>query len=322
MIYIDTKSTDPFYNFACEVYFGSEKILDDDVFMVWHTTPYLIIGKFQNVLEEIDAEYAREHGIGIARRISGGGTCYLDEGGWQFSHIAQSKGNDLSIDFSDFVAPIVTFLRSLGLDASMTGRNDILLSGRKISGNSQFRLGSVTVHHGTLLFDENLENLVRSATPKEYKITSKAIASVRERVTNIREHLPTDMGLYEFRAALVRSVTDRNYVITEEDDRRIREISDTRFRDPAFIYASTPKFELEKEIHLPGGTFVIGLTVKDGIIAEAGVSGDFFSGSDMDLAAALNGVMYTPDAVRDALGIFDGALFAASAAELARGIFE
>lgn len=322
MIYIDTKSTDPFYNFGCEVYFGSEKILDDDVFMIWHTTPYLVIGKFQNVLEEIDAEYAREHGIGVARRASGGGTCYLDEGGWQFSHIAQSKGNDLSIDFSSFAAPVVDFLRSLGLDAALSGRNDIMLCGKKISGNAQFRLGSVVVHHGTLLFDENLENLVRSSTPKAYKITSKAISSVRERVTNIREHLPHDMGLYEFRDALARAVTDREYVITEEDECRIREIADKRFRDPAFIYASTPKFEMEKEIHLSGGTFAVGLTVKDGIIAEAGVSGDFFSGSDLDIAAALRGTQFTPEAVAASLRIFDGALFAASADDLVRGIFE
>jgi len=178
------------------------------------------------------------------------------------------------------------------------------------------------VHHGTLLFDEDLENLVRATTPKEYKITSKAIKSVRERVTNIREHLPVDMGLYEFRDALAAAITDSEYVITEEDDRRIREIAEKRFRDPAVIYASTPKFEMEKEIHLPGGTFVIGLTVKDGIIAEAGVSGDFFSGSDLDIAAALRGTQFTPEAVTSSLRIFDGALFGASAEELARGIFE
>lgn len=322
MIYINTRSTDPFYNFGCEVYFGSEKLLGDDVFLVWHTTPYLIIGRFQNALEEINAEYARENSIGVARRASGGGTCYLDEGGWQFSYISPSRGNDLSIEFARFVNPVVDFLRSLGLDAALTGRNDITVSGKKVSGNSQFRLGSVVVHHGTLLFDENLENLVRATTPKEYKITSKAIKSVRERVTNIREHLPSDMGLYEFRDALVNALTDSRYEITPEDDRRIREIADSRFRNPAVIYASAPKFEMEKEVHLPGGTFVIGLSVKDGMIEDAGITGDFFSGSDADPAAVLRGVQFTPGAVRNALSVFNGALFGADADDLVRGIFE
>lgn len=322
MIYIDTKSTDIFYNMACETYFGSEKILDDDVFLIWHTTPTLTIGRFQNTLEEIDAEYAREHGICVTRRSSGGGTCYLDEGGWQFSYIAQSKGNDLSIDFAQFVVPVIKFLRSLGLEAELSGRNDIMIAGKKVSGNSQFRLGSVVIHHGTLLFDTNLDNLERVTTPKAYKITSKAIASVRERVTNIRSHLPADMGLYEFRDALAASLTDREYVITEEDACRIREIADRKFRDPAMIYASTPKFEMEKEIHLAGGTFVIGMCVNDGIITEAGVSGDFFSASDIDIADLLKGVRYTPDDVKKALAVLDGALFEATADDLTRGIFE
>ena len=324
MIYIDTKSTDPFYNFGCEVYFWSEKLLGDDVFLVWHTTPYLIIGRFQNALEEINAEYAREHGIGVARRASGGGTCYLDEGGWQFSYIAPSRGNDLSIEFARFVNPVVDFLRSLGLDAALTGRNDITVSGKKVSGNSQFRLGSVVVHHGTLLYDENLEDLVRATTPKEYKITSKAIKSVRERVTNIREHLSCDMGLYEFRDALADALTDARYEITPEDDRRIREIADVRFRDPAVIYASTPKFEMEKEIHLSGGTFVVGLSVKDGVIEQAGFTGDFFSADDPDAnpASVLCGVPFTPEAVRTALSGLGTSLFGATADELTRGIFE
>ncbi len=322
MIYVDTKSMDPFYNFGCEVYFGSEKILDDDVFLVWHTTPYLIIGRFQNALEEINGEYVRQHGIGVARRASGGGTCFLDEGGWQFSYISPSRESDLSIEFSRFVTPVVDFLRSLGLDAALTGRNDITVSGKKVSGNSQFRLGSVVVHHGTLLFDENLETLLYATTPKEYKITSKAIKSVRDRVTNIREHLPEDMGLYEFRDRLVEALTDSVYEITPEDDARIRRIADERFRDPARIYAASPKFEMEKTIHLPGGTFVVGLKVQSGIIEEAGVSGDFFSGSDLDLAAALKGVRFTCEDVKKALSPFEGALFGADVESLTRGIFE
>lgn len=323
MIYIDTKSTDPYYNFGCEVYFSTERTFEDDVFLIWHTTPFLIIGRFQNALEEIDAAYARENGIGVARRLSGGGTCYLDEGGWQFSYLAPSRGNDLSIEFARFVNPVVDFLRSLGLNAALTGRNDITVDGKKVSGNSQYRLGPYTVHHGTLLYDENMENLVRATTPKEYKITSKAIKSVRDRVTNIREHLEKDMSLTEFRDALAAFITDSVYEITPEDDRRIREIADEKFRDPKIIFASTPKFELEKTIHTSGGTFVIGYRVESGAIADCSVSGDFFAGiTPEEFCAALTGCAYTPDAVKSALLKVESALFRTTADELVRGIFE
>ncbi len=323
MIYIDTKSTDPYYNFACEVYFSTERTFSDDVFLIWHTTPFLIIGRFQNALEEIDAAYAREHGIGVARRLSGGGTCYLDEGGWQFSYLAPSRGNDLSIEFARFVNPVVDFLRSLGLNAALTGRNDITVDGKKVSGNSQYRLGPYTVHHGTLLYDENMENLVRATTPKDYKITSKAIQSVRERVTNIREHLQQDMTLTEFRDALAAYITDSEYKITAEDDARIRQIADERFRDPKVIFASTPKFELEKTVHTTGGTFVIGYRVEGGVIADCAISGDFFAGISVEeICAALVGCPYTPGDVKNALGKVESALFRTTADELVTGIFE
>lgn len=319
MIYIDTKSTDAYYNFGCEYYFSTEKQLSDDVFMMWKTTPTLMIGKYQNTLEEIDAVYAREHEINIVRRLSGGGTIYTDEGGWQFTFITRSLG--LEIEFERFVRPVTDSLVSLGVNASLTGRNDITIDGKKISGNAQFKLGGTTVHHGSLLFDTNIEELVRATTPKEYKITSKAIKSVRERVTNIREHFPNDMSGDEFRDYVVSRVAEEKYEITPEDDARIRELGDKYFRDEEIIYSRSPKFEVEKTVHLSGGTFVIGLTVRHGIIENAGITGDFFSGVG-DPSQAIIGVKFAPEAVREALSPFDGKIFRVSVDELVRVIFE
>jgi len=318
MITIDTHSSDVFYNFGCEYYFATEKDLGDDVFLMWNTTPTLMIGKYQNTLEEIDAAYAKENGITVVRRLSGGGTIYTDEGGWQFSYITRSLG--LQIEFERFLSPVVDALVSLGLNAAATGRNDITVDGKKVSGNAQFKLGSATVHHGSLLFDTNIDELVRATTPKEYKFTSKAIKSVRERVTNIREHLPVDMTAEEFRSLLVNRVSDSVYTLTEEDERRIRELSDRYFRDPAVIYAKSPRFEMEKTVHLAGGTFTLGFTVRHGIIENAGVTGDFFAG--VDPTDALIGVAYTPEEVRKALAPLDGKIFRVSADELANALFE
>ena len=321
MIYIDTKSTDVYYNFGVEYYFSREKNLRDDVFLMWRTTPTLMIGKFQNTLEEIDAKYAREHGIKVVRRMSGGGTIYTDMGGWQFSYITKTCG--IEIEFERFISPIVEILRSLGLDASLTGRNDITVGGKKVSGNTQFKLGDVTVHHGSLLFSTDLGELVRSSTPNPYKITSKAISSVRERVTNISEHLAAPMTTEEFRDMAVNKLTTEKYEITPEDDERIRILAREKFEDEKIIYAASPKFDIEKNFHLDGGEFTIGYSVYRGKITEAGIHGDFFAGvSAEEIENALIGCDFTPEAVSAALRKFDGMIYKTGTDELVRGIFE
>lgn len=319
MIYIDTLSTNIYHNLATEYYFAAEKQLDGDVFMLWRNTPTLVIGKYQNTLEEIDAEYAREKGINVCRRMSGGGTVYQDLGCWQFSFITRSLG--LKIEFERFLQPVTDALISLGLDAAATGRNDITVSGRKVSGNSQFKLGETTIHHGTLLFDTNIDELVRATTPKDYKITSKAIRSVRERVTNIREHLKNDMTAEEFREYLVARIGGSEYFVTADDSARIEAIANEQFRNPEVIYSRSPKFEVEKIVHTDGGTMEIGLTIRRGIIENAGIRGDFFSGVG-DPGEAIIGVKYTPDAVREALAPLDGNVFRVTSEEIVRAIFE
>ena len=325
MIYCDTKSTDIYYNLACELYFASEKILPDDVFLMWRTSPTIVIGKYQNALEEIDGAYVREHGVTVARRLSGGGTVYMDMGGWQFSWITRTP--DEEIDFARFVDPVAEVLRSYGADARLSGRNDITVGGRKISGNAQYRLGEMTVHHGTLLFDTDLEAMALATRPKAYKFTSKAIASVRERVVNIRSVLPpayASLTAEEFRRAVVGRLTGETVALTPEDEERIRALSDERFRDERVIWAASPRFEMEKDVRTEGGTFRVGLTVRKGRIEEAGIEGDFFGKPETAeaMAAALRGTEFTPNAVRQALAPFEASLFRVTAEDLARGIFE
>lgn len=188
MIYIETGSTDVYYNFGLENYFATEKRLPDTVFLFWRTTPTLMVGKYQNILEEINKPYADAHGIHLVRRMSGGGTIYTDLGGWQFTFIEHSP--EQQIEFAQYIGPVVDAVRELGADASFNGRNDLLIDGRKFSGNAQYRLGDCIVHHGSLLYDTNIEQMVASTTVDPYKILSKSIKSVRDRVTNISEHLP------------------------------------------------------------------------------------------------------------------------------------
>lgn len=134
MIYIETGSTDVYYNFGLENYFAMEKRLPDTVFLFWRTTPTLMVGKYQNILEEINKPYADAHGIHLVRRMSGGGTIYTDLGGWQFTFIEHSP--EQQIEFAQYIGPVVDAVRELGADASFNGRNDLLIDGRKFSGNA------------------------------------------------------------------------------------------------------------------------------------------------------------------------------------------
>ena len=146
MIYIETGSTDVYYNFGLENYFTVEKRLPDTVFLFWRTTPTLMVGKYQNILEEINKPYADAHGIHLVRRMSGGGTIYTDLGGWQFSFIQHREAGE--IEFGQYIAPVIGALEEMGVTASFNGRNDLTIDGRKFSGNAQYRLGDCIVHHG------------------------------------------------------------------------------------------------------------------------------------------------------------------------------
>lgn len=326
MIYIETGSADVCYNFGAEYYFTVEKPLEDTVFLFWRTTPTLMVGRYQNVLEEVDRAYAAAHGIRIVRRMSGGGTIYTDPGGWQFTFIEDAREED--IQFQRYIAPVTGALAELGVEASFNGRNDLTVGGKKISGNAQYRLGGRVVHHGSLLFDTDLEQMAAATTVDRYKIQSKSIPSVRERVTNIAWHLPTPMDAEAFKAKIVEHILGPEgtvYVITPEDGRRIRELGEERFASWESTYGQGPAFNIERVGRFSGGTTRFRLEVKRGVIRQAAVSGDFFATLDGEaFGNALAGCRYERDAVRAALEALgaDGTVYRVSAEEMATAIVD
>ena len=256
MIYIETGSTDVYYNFGLEYYFTLEKRLPDTVFLFWRTTPTLMVGKYQNVLEEINKPYADARGIHLVRRMSGGGTIYTDMGGWQFTFIQHKEAGE--IEFGQYIAPVIDALREMGVRADFNGRNDLTIDGKKFSGNAQYRLGDCIVHHGSLLFDTDIAQMVASTTVDSYKITSKSIKSVRDRVTNISEHLPGPMDAETFKETMVRHIMNGStatYTVTPEDDARIREIAREQFQSWERIFGRSPKFTIAHSLQaaLPAG---------------------------------------------------------------------
>lgn len=301
MIYVDTGSRDPFFNFGAEYYFAAERDLGDTVFLLWSTEPTLMVGKYQNTVEEIDLPYTRERGINVVRRLSGGGTIFTDPGGFQFSFIKPDGKRE--IDFDGFMEPIVLALRKMGIPAERSGRNDILLAGRKFSGNAQFKLGGKTVHHGSLLFSTDLDEMVRATTPPDYKITSKSIKSVRDRVINISEYPGVSLTAEEFPRALIAAMEAvagdfATFRLTDADRDRIAALGDEHFRSPGALRGA-PKFDAEKTVRLPGGTVTVSFSVKNGVVTAASATGDFFAADGADALSFLVGVPFEKDAISD-----------------------
>lgn len=326
MIYIETGSSDVYYNFGLEYYFTVEKRLPDTVFLFWRTTPTLMVGKYQNVLEEINKPYADEHGIKIVRRMSGGGTIYTDLGGWQFTFIQHKDAEE--IEFQEYIAPVVDALKEMGVAAVFNGRNDLTIDGKKFSGNAQYRLEDCIVHHGSLLFDTDIEQMVAATTVDRYKILSKSIKSVRDRVTNIADHLPQAINPEAFKDCMVGHImqgSTNTYTLTPADDARIREIAVALFDNWEHIYGADPKFNIERTGRFAGGKMQFKIEVKRGIITNAAVYGDFFSTLDSTtICAALIGCRYERAAVLEALqshGI-DGAVYRISGEEMAGTIVD
>ena len=191
-------TNDPYYNLAVEEYIFDKCV--EETFILWQNEPCVVLGKNQNAFAEIDIDYAKQKNIKIVRRITGGGTVYHDLGNLNFSYI--SPNHDGGINFEKFTYPIVDALLSLSLNAELSGRNDILIDGKKVSGNAQFARGSRVLHHGTILFDSDLTVLSSVLRVDPSKINAKAIKSVRTRVTNVKDELKNDISISEFRSII------------------------------------------------------------------------------------------------------------------------
>lgn len=311
MKYIDNQDVmDATLNLAIEEYVLTELDINETYLLFYSMTPTVIVGKNQNTVEEINMDFVREHNVTVTRRLSGGGAVYNDEGDLSFSFITKDDGNSFH-NYKKFTEPVVRALRQMGVHAELQGRNDLVVDGKKISGNAQFSTRGRMFSHGTLLFDVNLENVARALNPDAEKYLSKGVKSVRSRVTNIREHLKEDMDIKTFKKKLLEYIFEEEkdipeYKLTEKDWKRIREIADKRYRNWDWVYGRSPKFNVQHKHRFPAGTVDIRLEVKKGVIDEAAIYGDFFGVGDVkDIEALLIGTRYDRDAVSDKLETVD-----------------
>ncbi|KPB05012.1 lipoate--protein ligase [Bacillus sp. CHD6a] len=306
MLFIDNKGiTDPRINLAIEEYALKNLEIEDTYLLFYINEPSIIIGKNQNSVEEINTKYVEDNGIHVVRRLSGGGAVYHDHGNLNFSFITKDDGESFH-NFKKFTAPVVEALKSLGVEAEMSGRNDILAEGRKISGNAQFSTKGRMFSHGTLLFDSEIEHVVSALNVKKDKIESKGIKSIRSRVANIKEFLKEDVTIEQFRQLLLEAIFKSKdiptYELTEEDWQNIQELSKERYQNWDWNYGKSPKFNLQHSHRYPVGQIDVRLDVTKGKIETCKIYGDFFGVGDVsEVENLLSGVKYEKAEISQAL---------------------
>lgn len=309
MKFIDNKGiTDPYINLAIEEYilqnFGNE----DTYLLFYINGPCIIIGRNQNSVEEINTDYVDSNGIKIVRRLSGGGAVYHDLGNLNFSFITKDDGESFH-NFAKFTQPVVKALNRLGVPAELIGRNDLVVEGRKISGNAQFSTKGRMFSHGTLIYDSEIEHIVSSLNVSKEKIESKGIKSIRSRVANISEYLTEKKSMEEFVEILLCYIFDvedvkdvPKYELTEKDWENIYEISKKRYQKWEWNFGKSPAFNIKASHKFPSGLLDVRLDVKKGIIENCKIYGDFFGLGDVkDIEEKLIGVRHERKALEEAL---------------------
>ena len=272
---------------------------EDECFFMWQVEPSVIFGRNQLIENEVNMDFCRKHNIQMFRRKSGGGCVYADMGNVMFSYITSEE--QVGFTFNRYLNMIVLMLRRLGVDASASGRNDVMIGDRKVSGNAFYRLPRRSIVHGTMLYDTNMTNMAGAITPSDAKLLSKGVASVKQRVALLKDYVK--LSLDDFKDYVRQTLCDDEFVLTSEQVREIEQMEQDYLSDE-FIYGKNPSYTLIKRQRIEHvGDLEARIGVKNGIIKHVNLMGDFFLVGDLDkgLLQKLIGVPLEYTALRQAL---------------------
>ncbi len=307
MIYHVSNTNDTAFNIALEEYCFKNLRDQDEIFLLWINQPSIIVGKYQNTIEEINTEYTREHGINVIRRISGGGAVYHDLNNLNYTIISNKDKGKEGFDFKEFSKPIIDTLAELGVKAEFTGRNDLEIDGQKFCGNAQAYIKDRVMHHGCLLFNVEFSALANALKVSKDKIESKGVKSVRARVTNILPHLKEQITVNEFADKILGYMKKHNpnmteYKFSEEEIEKIKERAEYK-RSWEWNYGESPEYNISRSHRFPKGKIEIFANVINSKIASIKFYGDFFGKNEelTDIENLLVDVKYTPEDVKKAL---------------------
>ncbi|RIJ47739.1 lipoate--protein ligase [Maribellus luteus] len=285
MLIIDSPSNDAYFNIASEEYLLN-KYPDEEIFLLYINAPSIIVGRFQNTLAEINLEYVSKNNIKVVRRMSGGGAVYHDLGNLNFSFHAPSEVDDF-LDFSKFTQPVVDLLNGLNVPAKLEGRNDLVVEGKKFSGNAKLARNGKIIQHGTILLNSEMSVLSEALKINPLKFKDKAVKSVRARVTNLIEYLPEKTTVDSFKKLLVDQILKENieariHQLLPEEMEGIRKLASEKYSTWKWNFGVSPSYDFNKAIKVSAGFIELHLDVKRGIIQNIKIFGDFFASKPIE----------------------------------------
>ena len=305
MRFIYNACTDAPFNLAAEEWLLHNS--ETDVFMLWRNAPAVIVGRNQNSHSEINTEYVQKHNIPVVRRLTGGGAVFHDLGNINFTFISLNNQSGL-LNFRRFATPIIDAINALGVACEFNGRNDMVVGESKISGNAQHAHRDRLLHHGTLLYAADLDSVCAALKPSPAKYIGKSVKSVRGRVRNIVDFMPSPMPIEDFIHYLLRFVA--NDQKTESSRLRIDEIdgieklAEERYRSWYWNYGYSPNYAFERSTKTPGGVLDVRMDVRNGVIADIRLFGDYFGVRDVvELEDTLCGCRHEREALKRRLAL-------------------
>lgn len=315
MLFHRMSSRDIRINLATEDYLMNHYQGDEPILLMYIQEPCVIVGKHQNVFEEVAIDRLKKDGVVLTRRLSGGGAVYDDLGNISFSFVSDKSQNNFG-DYETVVDPIVKALKEMGVsEVHVNGRNDILIGEKKISGNAMYTKKNRMFSHGTLLHDVDLTRLPNYLTVSEEKLRTKHIQSVASRVTNIKPFLNQDfinLSTEDFRDELLKKIYEvsdlsqvahKEIVLNEADKQKIDERVTMYYGNDEWVYGSHQPYSLKKRAYIPNvGLIEARIQVESGKIAEIYFSGDYFNQRDMtELYERIKGSQLTEMSLREKL---------------------
>jgi lipoate-protein ligase A len=301
MLCIRSENTDPYYNLASEEYLL--KCFDEDLFLLYRNSPSVVVGKHQNTLAEINLPLVRDKGLKVARRISGGGTVFHDLGNLNFTFITGGKEGEL-VNYQRYASPVIEAMGKMGLNIKLGKRHELLLGNLKISGTASHVYKQRVLHHGTLLFSSDLDEMSAALKVPHDGFTDKAVKSIRSEVTNISDHLVDKMDIADFQNRIFSHILNtmdaaKNYRYNDHDRKEIHKLRTSKYSTWEWNFGYSPKYQFNKNLKFSAGNIDLRMNVDKGIIQEVNIEGDFMSKKDIHvLEKLLEGSIHDPETLR------------------------